>query len=84
MIPMAVTGPGSASTKELRTIRNALEPLGGQFANLEGYAQIVTITATATPVGQLYNQPATITQLINFATIPAFQFAIFYNINLET
>jgi hypothetical protein len=60
-----------------------LEPLGEQYASLQGYAQIVTITATATPVGQLYNQPATITQLINFATVPAFQFAIFYNINLE-
>ncbi|HEY1663369.1 MAG TPA: hypothetical protein VGI03_13200 [Verrucomicrobiae bacterium] len=65
-----------------------LEPLGMQYANLQGYAQIVTIIATATPVNQLFTNSskavsATVKQQINFATVPAFQFAIFYNINLE-
>jgi hypothetical protein len=60
-----------------------LQPLGTEYANLEGYIEPVTVTATATPVGQLYNQPATVQQVFSFAFVPAFQFAIFYNINLE-
>lgn len=60
-----------------------LEPLGNEYANLQGIIQSITITATATPQGTIYTNPATVTQVISFATIPAFQFAIFYNINLE-
>ncbi|HTR40534.1 MAG TPA: hypothetical protein VMH87_02800 [Pseudomonadales bacterium] len=57
--------------------------LSSQYTNLIGEPQTNTITVTATPVGQLYNVPATVTQSYIFATVPAFQFAIFYNINLE-
>lgn len=34
-----------------------LQALGTTYANLQGYLQPVTVTATATPVGQLYNVP---------------------------
>jgi hypothetical protein len=58
-------------------------PLGSQYTNLYGLEQSCTITATATPVGQPYNVPATVQEVIQFATIPLFQFAIFYNMDLE-
>lgn len=62
---------------------NVLEPLTSQFSKLQGYIQPVTITSTAMPNGRLFNVPATVTENIEFDTIPIFQFAIFYNLNLE-
>jgi hypothetical protein len=50
---------------------------------LYGLVLPVTLTTTATPIGQPYTVPATISESIQFASIPLFQFAIFYNINLE-
>ena len=60
-----------------------LQQLGAEFPGLEGYPQTVTVTATATPVGQLYDVPATVSQTFNFARVPSFQFAIFYNVDLD-
>jgi hypothetical protein len=57
--------------------------LGSQYANLQGFPWLWTNIATATPIGQPYNVSATVTQIVNFSSIPIFQFAIFYNINLE-
>ena len=57
--------------------------LNSQYAGLYGLVQPVTITATATPVGQRFNVPATVSESIQFASIPLFQFAVFYNMNLE-
>jgi hypothetical protein len=57
--------------------------LGAQFANLSGYIQPCTITATATTTGQLYPVSATVKQVVNATIIPLFQFAVFYNMNLE-
>jgi hypothetical protein len=65
------------------TVQNVLQPLGSQFANLRGFPWLWTNIATATPIGQPYNVSATVTQIVNFSSIPIFQFAIFYNINLE-
>ncbi len=48
-----------------------------------GYAQNLDVYATATPVGQRYNVPATVHESLQLANIPLFQFAIFYNVNLE-
>ena len=58
-------------------------PLNSQFSGLYGLAQNVDVFARATPIGQRYNIPATIHESLQFATIPLFQFAIFYNVNLE-
>jgi hypothetical protein len=58
-------------------------PLTSQFRGLYGTEQTVTITATATPVGQSFTVPSTVCETIQFASIPLFQFAIFYNMNLE-
>lgn len=57
--------------------------LDSQYAGLSGIAQLCTLTAVATPSGQRYNVPATVTQNFQAAIIPVFQFAIFYNLNLE-
>jgi hypothetical protein len=62
---------------------SVLQPLGSQYANLKGFPWYWTNIATATPVGQPYNVSATVTQIVNFSSIPIFQYAIFYNINLE-
>ena len=58
-------------------------PLTSQFTNLYGLKQDCTITATAMPIGQDYNVPATVCEAIQFASIPLFQFAVFYNMDLE-
>ena len=65
------------------TVQNVLQPLGSQFANLRGFPWLWTNIATATPIGQPYTVSATVTQVVNFSSIPIFQYAIFYNINLE-
>lgn len=57
-------------------------PLTSQYQGLRGYEQTVTLTATATPVNGVA-VPAQVTETIEFAFIPLFQFAIFYNMNLE-
>ena len=58
-------------------------PLNSQYAGLYGLEKNCTITATATPTNVSYPVPATICESIQFASIPLFQFAIFYNMNLE-
>ena len=57
--------------------------LGSSFTNLSGYVQPCTITSTALPLNQLYKVPATIQEQVNATIIPLFQFAIFYNMNMD-
>ena len=57
--------------------------LGSQFAGLYGFVMPCTVASTATPLGQTPTLSATICQTIQFALIPLFQFAIFYNMDLE-
>jgi hypothetical protein len=57
-------------------------PLSSQYAGLQGYEENVTLTGTATPKSGP-SVPATINESLQFAEIPLFQFAIFYNMNLE-
>jgi len=61
----------------------SIQPLNSQFAGLSGMYQSLDVYATATPSGQSYNVPATVHESLEFAYIPLFQFAIFYNVNLE-
>ncbi|HEX3857571.1 MAG TPA: hypothetical protein VHY30_09780 [Verrucomicrobiae bacterium] len=62
-------------------------PLNSQYVGLYGLAQACTISAKASPINvsgvSAYNVPATVSETLQFASIPLFQFAIFYNINLE-
>lgn len=67
----------------LGTPSSSTVPLNSQYTGLSAYAQQVDVYATATPSAQLYNVPATVHESLQFANIPLFQFAIFYNVNLE-
>ncbi len=58
-------------------------PLHSQYTGLYGLVQECVITATATPIGQHFTVPSSIQESIQFASIPLFQFAIFYNMDLE-
>jgi Tfp pilus assembly protein PilX len=60
-----------------------VQSLNSQYSGLSGMSQSVDVYATATPVGQQYNVPASVHEALQFAYIPLFQFAIFYNVNLE-
>jgi hypothetical protein len=63
---------------------SSLTPLGSQFANLNAYQQFCTNTATATTASTAqYSVAATVQEIISFASIPVFQYAIFYNMDLE-
>jgi len=57
--------------------------LDSQFTGLYGLVEPVTISAVATPIGQRFNVPASVSESLQFASIPLFQFAIFYNMDLE-
>ncbi|HVU08700.1 MAG TPA: hypothetical protein VHG89_09180 [Verrucomicrobiae bacterium] len=57
--------------------------LGNQYQGLFGAVAQCTVIATATPSNQLYNVPATVKEEFQLASIPIFQFAIFYNLNME-
>jgi hypothetical protein len=83
--------PTGAKTNGIRvygaTPATNSQPLGSQYGGLYGFAWNWTVSAKATPVLKRgfsdYAVPAIITETNNFASIPIFQFAIFYNINLE-
>jgi hypothetical protein len=64
-------------------VTNNYGAVGSEFAGLSGYKLPCTITSTATTTGQLYSVSATVQEVINATVIPLFQFAIFYNMNLE-
>jgi hypothetical protein len=77
------SGNANNTTVTFGTASSNLQPLSSQFARLQGIVQSVAVVSTATPVQQLYNVPATVTENIQLDTIPIFQFAIFYNLNME-
>ena len=54
-----------------------------QYAGLHGLGQECVVSACATPLNQGENLSAPVTQRVWFGSIPIFQFAIFYNIDLE-
>jgi len=57
--------------------------LGNQFAGLWAAVAQCTVISTATAQNQPYNVPATVQEQFQLASIPLFQFAIFYNMNME-
>ena len=79
----ATNGTTNQISVAFGAVPTATVPLSSQYAGLYGLAQDCTITATATPRGQSHNVPATVQESLQFATIPLYQFAIFYNVNLE-
>jgi hypothetical protein len=57
--------------------------LNSEYSGLYGLAQSVDVYATATPTGQPQTVPAIVHESLQFANIPLYQFAIFYNVNME-
>jgi hypothetical protein len=57
--------------------------LGSVYSGLYGLGQDCHITATATPLNQRYTVPATVSQVVTFASIPVFQYGVFYNMNMD-
>ncbi|HEY3931150.1 MAG TPA: hypothetical protein VGM58_02150 [Verrucomicrobiae bacterium] len=85
--PIQYTFSSAAGTNKtyvnLGATSTTLQPLGSQWSGLEGYPATNQVTSTATPKNQRYTVPATVTENVIYADIPLFQFAIFYNMNLE-
>ena len=57
--------------------------LTSQYKGLRGYATPIRISSRAREAGRLINVFGGIQQDVDLASIPIFQFAIFYNIDLE-
>lgn len=57
--------------------------LGNQYANLWAAVANCTVISTATAQNQPYSVPATVQEQFQLASIPLFQFAIFYNMTME-
>lgn len=53
------------------------------YSNLWAAVANCTVISTATPINQPYIVPATVQQQFQLCSIPIFQFAIFYNMNME-
>ncbi len=60
-----------------------LVQLGSQFAGLSGFVTYVTNAITATATNGPVDVPATVQETLQFASVPVFQYAIFYNMDLE-
>jgi len=55
-----------------------------QFTGLYAYVAQCAVVATATPLNQGYNNlSATVTEQFQLASIPVFQFGVFYNMDLD-
>lgn len=77
-------GSGNASKTGLTIgVRYFTNQVGSTYAHLAGYVQDCNITSTATTFGQAYTVSATVHQLVGATIIPLFQFAVFYNLDLD-
>lgn len=61
----------------------ALNVFGPRYAGLSAFVQSCTVTSSATTSNQPYAVTATTQQKFDLAAIPIFQFAVFYNLNME-
>jgi hypothetical protein len=78
------TNGNTAYTATVTIAPFAWSVLTGQFDGLAGYAQYCQVASTATPLNQgNINLSATVYQSEQFALVPVFQFAVFYNMDLE-
>jgi hypothetical protein len=72
-----------AATVTIGSYSTSATNLNSQFTDLTGFVLPCEIASTARPMGQGQNLSATVYQSIQFALVPVFQFAIFYNMDLE-
>lgn len=77
-------GAGTLDTSYVNSSTTmVLTNLDSQFAGLYGLAYTCTVRGNARLVGPPYNIAAAVQQDFQLATIPVFQFAIFYSMDLE-
>ena len=79
-------GDGAGGTNRTwvsSTPNQVMTNLDSQFAGLYGLAYSCSVRSTARPVASPYNMAAAVQQDIQLASIPVFQFAIFYAMDLE-
>lgn len=60
-----------------------LKAAGAPYAGLSGFVSQCTVWSTAATSNQAYRVAATVQQNFQLAAIPIFQFAVFYNLNME-
>lgn len=77
------TVPNHTGVVEQPTAWQALNAFGAPYAGLSGFAVECSVTATATTSNQPYAVSSTVEQKFQLAAIPIFQFAVFYNLNME-
>ncbi|MGD1087227.1 MAG: hypothetical protein ABR955_00670 [Verrucomicrobiota bacterium] len=77
-----VAGQTAVSTSPQLWTTNIVQ-LFNQYAGLYAASANCTVTSKATPNNQQYTVPATVTEQFQLVSIPIFQFAIFYNLNME-
>lgn len=61
----------------------SVDSVGGPYSGLSAFIEQCTVTSTATTSNQAYAVSATVQQKFALAAIPLFQYAAFYNLNLE-
>jgi hypothetical protein len=81
-VPGGASGQIGVSTSPQNWQTNWVQ-LGAQYAGLYAAAANCMVSNTATPQNQLYTIPSTVTEQFQLVSIPIFQFAIFYNLNME-
>lgn len=59
------------------------QTLDSEFSGLSGYVNNCTNTAVARPLNQGITMKAAVRQVIQLADVPLFQYAIFYNMDME-
>lgn len=75
---------GNRDATEVDVLTNwASVPLISQYQGLNGYAATYRITSYAQNMNGRGNPSAAVQQDIQLATVPLFQFAIFYNLDME-
>jgi hypothetical protein len=74
---------GSGQTYIERTASVSYVPLESQYSGLSGFASTYRVVSNAREASGLYTTPAAVQQDFQLASIPIFQFAIFYNTDIE-
>jgi hypothetical protein len=83
-------GAGNANQTSVSTVPTVyttnwtvITAVNSAYSNLWAAVANCTVISTATPINQPYIVPATVQQQFQLCSIPIFQFAIFYNMNME-
>ena len=77
-------GSGAVNRTGIRALGIQVQTnLSSPLAGLYGVVNIYQATSTARPINRRFDPEATVSQQFQLALIPVFQFAIFYNLDLE-